>query len=219
MVDLTPAQAALAGRIAAVQNALRDLDAAREPIAALDRIKAGAIVGEADALRGEIEQRNRDHASAVDAWIASGARGERPTPSADLIDLERRAGEIAAKAADAAPKLARAQGDLAAASDRVRATSLERDAAIPGAAVDAAANELASLESAVMRVLVIEAKLRGLADALRVAASGGGTPYLAAANKIEELVALAKRRPAAERDPTPGRRLLEELRTDATAAL
>lgn len=215
----TLARARLRTAIDTVQRALREVDAAREPIAALDRIKASAVVGEAAALQSEIERRNHEHTAAVASWISSGARGARPTPPADLVDLERRAGEIAAEAAAAAPKLAQAHDNLAAANDRLRAAGIERDAAVPAAAIDAAGSALAELETAIMRVLRIEAKLRGLADVLRLAASGGGTPYLAAANKIEELVQIAKRRPTAERDPVPGRQLIERLKVDASASL
>jgi hypothetical protein len=60
------------------------------PLVALEKIRAAATVGEANALREEIGRQRSDYEVAVERWVTAGATGDRPAVTAEIIDLERR---------------------------------------------------------------------------------------------------------------------------------
>ncbi len=219
---LSSARAALAQTIEALDGAQDRLQRAHAPLREIERIRAAASYREATELRAEIGRLRCAHEAELAAWVDAGAEGARPVPATELLDAERRLGEIAAAADEAGAQISIAQEGYAGAAARVHTATADRDRAVWPAAIEAAAPGLTELGRAVAAVLALEGRLRSLISALREAGNHGGADgngALAAASAIESGIQGARRMPALARDAGPGRSLIERLRSDARAAL
>lgn len=221
-VPFPPARAALARAIDALYIALKRRDQAQRPINGLDRVAAVAASATTEALRAEIARLHAVHESDIVRWVEVGAKGPRPKPPTELLDAERRLGEIGVAGSAAEEQLSIAREGYLGAVERTRAAEQQRDAAVWCAATEAAESVIDEMRKAVAIVLRGESMLRGLVSALR--AEGHRDPRndnaaLAAAEKIERSIATVRQTPISAEPDGRARDFLRELRSDPRAEL
>src|SRR6266436_546454 len=199
-VELSPARDRLRTAIAALTSAQRDLEDATAPVRRLD-----AVLGEAARLKRELACARDEDQAALGRWIAQGG-GDRPQPSAATVAADASLGELASEVRAVASALPAARAAQEAAA--------ERDAALHAVTVEAATFAAGELTEALNRALAVEAKILSLREALSAQTNG-----LAAAEKISAALRQAKAAAGVPRSADVGRRLLELLSHDSTAAL
>ena len=205
----SPARDRLRATIAALALAQRDLEDATAPVRRFD-----VVLAEAERLNRELGcSKDKDEAE-LGRWIALGGVGDRPLPSATTVAADASLGELAPEVRAVASALPAARAAQAAAAERVRLAAAERDAALHAVTVEAAAFAALELTEALNRALAVEAKILSLREALSVQTNG-----LAAAEKINAALRQAKAAAGVPRDADVGRRLLDLLAHDSTAAL
>ncbi len=207
-VELSPARDRLRTAIAALTSAQRDLEDATAPVRRLD-----AVLGEAERLKRELACARDEDQAALGRWIAQGG-GDRPQPSAATVAADASLGELASEVRAVASALPAARAAQEAAAERVRLAAAERDAALHAVTVEAATFAAGELTEALNRALAVEAKILSLREALSAQTNG-----LAAAEKISAALRQAKAAAGVPRSADVGRRLLELLSHDSTAAL
>jgi hypothetical protein len=207
-VELSPARDRLRTAIAALTSAQRDLEDATAPVRRLD-----AVLGEAERLKRELACARDEDQAALGRWIAQGG-GDRPQPSAATVAADASLGELAPEVRAVASALPAARAAQEAAAERVRLAAAERDAALHAVTVEAATFAAGELTEALNRALAVEAKILSLREALSAQTNG-----LAAAEKISAALRQAKAAAGVPRSADVGRRLLELLSHDSTAAL
>ena len=207
-VELSPARDRLRTAIAALTSAQRDLEDATAPVRRLD-----AVLGEAERLKRELACARDEDQAALGRWIAQGG-GDRPQPSAATVAADASLGELASEVRAVASALPAARAAQEAAAERVRLAAAERDAALHAVTVEAATFAAGELTEALNRALAVEAKILSLREALSAQTNG-----LAAAEKISAALRQAKAAAGVPRSADVGRRLLELLTHDSTAAL
>ena len=208
-VELSPARDRLRTAIAALTSAQRDLEDATAPVRRLD-----AVLGEAERLKRELACARDEDQAALGRWIAQGGGGDRPQPSAATVAADASLGELAPEVRAVASALPAARAAQEAAAERVRLAAAERDAALHAVTVEAATFAAGELTEALNRALAVEAKILSLREALSAQTNG-----LAAAEKISAALRQAKAAAGVPRNADVGRRLLELLSHDSTAAL
>jgi hypothetical protein len=205
----SPARDRLRAAIAAVSLAQRDLEDATAPVRRLD-----AVLAEAERLNRELGcSKGKDEAE-LGGWIAQGGVGDRPQPSATTVAADASLGDLAPEVRAVASALPAARAAQEAAAERVRLAAAERDAALHAVTVEAATFAAGELTEALNRALTVEAKIISLREAL-----GAQTNGLAAAEKINAALRQAKAAAGVPRNADVGRRLLDLLAHDSTAAL
>jgi hypothetical protein len=96
---------------------------AQKPLAEVERIRTAARCREAAEFSAEIDRLRRTHEAELAAWVASGAKGARPTPATELLEAGHRLGEIAGAAGAAEAQVPIAQEDM---SGRPRVSAKRR---------------------------------------------------------------------------------------------
>jgi len=219
---LPPARAALARAIEALFVALQRRDQAQQPISGLDRVAAVAASATTEALRAEIARLRAAHDADVSRWVEAGAKGPRPKPATELLDAERRLGEIGLAGSAAEEQLSIAREGYLGAVERTRAAELERDRAVWSAAVETAESVVDEMRQAAAIVLRREALLRSLVSALRGEGDRdpqNANPALAAAEKIEKAIARVRETPINAEPEADPREFLRDLRCNPRAEL
>ncbi len=205
----SPARDRLRAAIAAVALAQRDLEDATAPVRRLD-----AVLAEAERLDRELGcSKGKDEAE-LGRWIAQGGVGDRPQPSATTVAADASLGGLAPEVRAVAAALPAARAAQEAAAERVRLAAAERDAALHAVTVEAATFATGELTEALNRALTVEAKILSLREALSAQTNG-----LAAAEKVTAALRQAKAAAGVPRNADVGRRLLDLLSHDSTAAL
>jgi hypothetical protein len=205
----SPARDRLHTAIAAVALAQRDLEDATAPVRRLD-----SVLAEAERLNRELACSRDECEAALGRWIAQGGAGDRPQPSATTVAADASLGELAPEVRAVASTLPAARAAQEAAAERVRLAAAERDAALHAVAVEAATFAAGEITEALNRALTAEAKILSLREALSAQTNG-----LAAAEKINAALRHAKAAAGVPRNADIGRRLLDRLSHDSTAAL
>jgi hypothetical protein len=205
----SPARNWLRAAIAAVALAQRDLEDATAPVRRLD-----AVLAEAERLNHELGCSTGKDEAELGRWIAKGGVGGRPQPSATTAAAHASLGELAPEVRAVASALPAARAAQEAAAERVRQAAAERDAALHAVTVEAATVAAGELTEALNRALTIEAKILSLREALSAQANG-----LAAAEKMNAALKQAKAAAGVPRNADVGRKLLDQLLHDSTAAL
>jgi len=205
----SPARDRLRAAIAALALAQRDLEDATAPVRRLD-----AVLAEAERLDRELGcSKGKDEAE-LGRWIAQGGVGDRPQPSATTVAADVSLAELGPEIRAVASALPTARGAQEAAAERVRLAAAERDAALHAVTVEAATFATGELTEALNRALTVEAKILSLREALSAQTNG-----LAAAEKVTAALRQAKAAAGVPRNADVGRRLLDLLSHDSTAAL
>jgi hypothetical protein len=208
-VALSPARDQLRAAIAALALAQRDLEGATAPVRRLD-----SVLAEAERLNRELACSRDEDEAALGRWIALGGVGDRPQPCATTVATDVSLGELVPEIRAVASALPAARAAQEAAAERVRLAAAERDAALHAVTVEAATFAAGELTEALNRALTIEAKILSLREALSAQTNG-----LAAAEKINAAFRQAKAAAGVPRNADVGRRLLDLLSHDSTAAL
>ena len=208
-VALSPARDRLRATIAALALAQRDLEDATAPVRRLD-----SVLAEAERLNRELACSRDEDEAALGQWIAQGGAGERPQPSATTVAADVSLGELVPEIRAVASALPAARAAQEAAAERVRLAAAERDAALHAVTVEVATFAAGELTEALNRALTVEAKVLSLREALSAQTNG-----LAAAEKISAALRQAKAAAGVPRNADVGRRLLDLLSHDSTAAL
>jgi hypothetical protein len=209
---------------------IRALNCASEALKAANTRAAQleGIVARTAPIEAQLSEVRRAHNEAVGKWIADGCIGDRPVPSVEMVDLERRLGELSIDAAvnfeAARVKSERDEVRIEAqrVGEAVRALVVQRSEAVFVAAHEAARTHAEGFTAALNDALAFEATLRGLADELfRIGHSGreGSTVAMSVAGQIIELTTAAKRAAGVQPETASGQRLLRHLMTDARATL
>lgn len=212
----SPARARLAAAAAELAAALAELAAAQEPATRL-----GAVLAEAAGLEAELAALRSVDKARLGAWLAGDSDEPRPEPDPATSAAEKRLGALAADIVAARAALPAAEQSFQHCAERVREVQHRRDAALFGAAIDAAAGFAGCYRAALAAALEHEAVLHGLRDELlmrgnRADAEPGA---MDAAARIGDLIAATKRGAAVRRNPEAGRRLLARLLSDPEATL
>src|SRR4029077_3338025 len=147
-------------------------------------------------------------------WIAEGGGGDRPQPSATTVAANASLGELVPEIRAVASALPAARAAQEAAAERGRLAAAERDAALHAVTVEVATFAAGELTEALNRALTVAAKVLSLREALSAQTNG-----LAAAEKITAALRQAKAASGVPRNADVGRRLLDLLSHDSTAAL
>ncbi len=212
----SPSRAQLALTIAELARAGAELAEAQEPALRLGAVIAEAVQGEAEVatLRATDESR-------LGAWLAKGGADPRPEPDPATILAEKRREELAADAIAARAALPAAEHSFQRSAERVRELQRRRDAALCGAAIDAARDYAERYRAALTMALEHEAVLHGLRDELlsRAHRSDAEPGAMDAAARIGELIANTKRTAGVRHNSEPGRRLLAALASDPDASI
>ncbi len=207
-VPRSPARAQLALAIAELARAGADLAEAQEPA-----VRLGAVIAEAAQRETEIGTLRAADESRLGAWLAEGGADPRPEPNPATIAAEERRAALAADVIAARSALPGAERSFQHCAERVRESQRRRDAALCGAAIDAARGFAERYRAALTAALEHEAVLHGLREEL-VARGNRSEPEpgaMDAAARIGELIAETRRGAAARRNPETARRLLAVL--------
>ena len=205
----SPARDRLRAAIAALALAQRDLEDATTPVRRLD-----AVLAAAERLDLELGCSKGEDEAELGRWIAQGGVGDRPQPSATTVAADVSLSELAPEIRAVASALPAARAAQEAAAARVRLAAAERDAALHAVTVEAATFAAGELTEALNRALTVEAKILSLREALSAQTNG-----LAAAEKINAALRHAKAAAGVPRNADIGRKLLDRLSHDSTAAL
>jgi len=156
------------------------------------------------------------------AWLADGAEGKRPRPSAQTLAAERAVTALGRDAVAARAALAEHQAKVQVCAAQVRDSGIARTDATYLAAVQAVREFLdAEFGPAIQRMLVIEAKARSVERALHELGNGPNPSAVALGCSVEVATAIRHAKAAAgvPHDNDTGRRLLDRLMSDAGATL
>jgi hypothetical protein len=213
-----PAQserAALRAAIGVLKVATDQAAAAAAPVNRLEQAVRAATAADASlkVLREEGQRQVAD-------WIVGGCVAERPLPTVELIEAERRYALTLADAEAARSSLAPLSDVLVAANEQVRVAHHRRDEAAYLCALAIARARCTKLHARINDVLTVEAEIRSIADELtRLGNRGGDSGHVAlsAAVEIRELILHTKRSAGMLPNLAAGPRLLRRLVTDATA--
>jgi hypothetical protein len=212
----TPPRAQLALAIAELARAGVELAEAQEPA-----LRLGAVIAEAARREAEIAALRAADEARLGAWIAGGGADPRPEPDPVTIAAEERRAALAAGAIAAGSALPAAERAFQRCAERVRELQRRRDAALCGAAIDAARGFAERYRAALTAALEHEGVLRGLREELlaRGNRSESEPGAIDAAARIGELIAETKRGVAVRCNPQTARRLLAALLSDPDASL
>jgi hypothetical protein len=210
-----PERSGLAAAISVLQLACAEAEKAAQPVSRLEEAVRAATAADASlkVLREEGQRQVAD-------WIMTGCIGERPGPAPQLVETERKYALTLADAEAARATLAPLTEVLAAANERVRAAHHRRDEAAYLCALAVTRTRCARLGERIQAVLETEAELKSVADELaRIGGRGGESGHVAAraAVEIRELILHTKRSAGMLPNLAAGRRLLQQLVTDAQA--
>jgi len=212
----SPARGQLALAIADLARTRAELARAQESAARL-----GAVIAEAARLEAEIAALRAAEEARLGAWLAEGAADPRPEPDPATIAAGRRCEALAADAIAARAALPAAERSFQDCAAGVHATQRRRDAALCGAAIDAARGFAERYRAALTVALEHQAVLHGLREEL-LARGNRSDPEpgaMEAAARIGELIAETKRGASVRHNPTAARRLLAALLSDPDASI
>jgi len=212
----SPARAQLAFAIAELARAGAELTEAQEPA-----LRLSAVIAEAARREAEIAALRAADEARLGAWLAEGGAHPRPEPDPATIAAEGRSAASAADAVAARSALPAAERAFQHCAERAREGQRRRDAALCGAAIDAARGFAERYRAALTAALEHEGALRGLREEL-LARGNRSEPEpgaIDAAARIGELIAETKRGAAVHCNPQIARRLLAALASDPDAAL
>jgi hypothetical protein len=209
-------RARLAAAIDELAAAGAELAAAQEPASRL-----AAVIAEAADLEAELATLRAADESKVGAWLAGGSRDPRPEPSPATAAAEKRLAALTGDAGAARTALPAAERAFQHCAQRVRELQRCRDAALCGAAIDAARDFAGAYRAALTAALERAAALHGLRDELlrRGNHADAAPGALDAAARVGELIAETKRTAAARNNPEAARRLLAALVANPDARL
>jgi hypothetical protein len=212
----SPARAQLALAMADLTRAAAQLAEAQEPA-----LRLGAVIAEASRREVEIAMLRAADESRLGAWLAKGGTDLHPEPDPATILAEKRHEELAADTIAARSALPAAEQSFQRCAERMRELQRRRDAALCGAAIDAARDFAERYRAALTAALEHEAVLHGLRDELlaRANRSDAEPGAMAAAARIGELIAHTKRAAAVRRNWEPACRLLAALTSDPDASI
>jgi hypothetical protein len=215
-VPRTPARGQLALAIADLARAGAELAAAQEPATRLS-----AVIAEAAGFEAQVAVLRAADDAQLGAWLAGAGTDPRPEPSAATIAAKKRLEALTEDAASARAALPAAEQSFRYSAERVREVQRRRDAALCGAAIDAARGFAERYRAALTVALEHEAVLHGLRDELLVCGNRADAEpgAMDAAARIGELIAETKRGAAVRRNPEAGRRLLGALLSDPNATI
>ncbi len=199
----------LARAIAALADEVETYEKSMRPAQRLGQLSADLA-----NLDREIAELQGPYQTELAHWIAGGEVGERPAPSLRIATLEARR-RLLASDAEAVERI-RGEAEQAhqRAATRVRERQAERDEALAWAAVDAAAAFAAQVWAAqLQQALGSQAILAAMAGLL----SQRGADQ--AADQVRELIKMTRHNTTCPANPTPGRKLLDDLVVDARALL
>ena len=215
-VPRSPARAELAAAIAELADAGAELAAVQEPASRL-----GSIIAETARLEAEIAALRAGDEARLGAWLGGGEIDRRPEPSPATTAAEKRLAALTADASAARAALPAVERSFQRCAERVRQVQRRRDAALYGAAIDAARGFVQFYRMSLTTALRHEAVLHSLREelVLRGNRSEAEPGAMDAAARIGELIAQTKRDAAVRRDPEAGGRLLAALASDPDAVL
>jgi hypothetical protein len=219
---LSPARAVLSAAISALHGAQDRLEELHSPLSALERILLAAQSVEAAELRNEISRLLTAQGTEMNISVDRAASAERPLFPRELVEAEQRLANFARGAADAEHRVAAAREEYVSTAERVRIVLIEREEALWPAVIEATEPDMCDLEDAVRKVLIIEARLRGVVSALReIGHRGepGGNGAFIAAERIETKIADIRQKPTVAVDIDTGRSMIDRLRLDPGATL
>jgi hypothetical protein len=211
----SPARAQLALAIAELARAGAELAQAQEPAGRL-----GAVITEAARREAEIAALRAADESRLGAWLAEGGANPRPEPDPATIAAEERHATLAADVIAARSALPGAERSFQHCAERVRESQRRRDAALCGAAIDAARSFAGRYRAALTAALEHEGVLRGPREEL-LARGNRSEPEpgaIDAAARIGELIVETKRGAAVHCNPETARQLLAALLSDPDAS-
>jgi hypothetical protein len=212
----SPARAQLALAIADLAGAGAELAEAQGPA-----IRLGTVIAEAARLEAEIAAVRAADEARLGVWLAEGGADPHPEPHPTTITAVTRREALAADAVAARAALPAAERSFQDCAARVREMQRRRDAALCGAAIDAARGFAERYRAALTVALEHQAVLHGLRDEL-LARGNRSDPEpgaMDAAAKIGEIIAETKRGTAVRRNHETARRLLAALLSDPDASI
>ena len=215
---VSPGRQALASAITAPRTAVEQIEAAQAPLRRLQE----PIDDLAEVYRRltEIDQQTD---VAVGRWIADGGAGDRPVGPPEVVGLRHKRDTLAPDATAARLILPGAQTEFQRVAQAAVAAARQKDESLVIAAAEAAREVIeAELVPAVEKVVEIEARVAGLAAALREAGDRAANPLPGAVGisvQINDMVREAKHRPAVPLAIDQARQFLNTLAVNAEAAL
>jgi len=184
--------------------------------------RLSATVNELVAAEGNLSNCRGEDDRALAAWLADGAKGERPRPSEQTLAAERAVAELGRDAVAARAALPDHQAKVQVCAERVRDLGIARLDALYTASVQAVREFLdTEFGPAIQRVLVIEAKARSVEKELHELGHGSNPSAVALGCSVEVATAIRQAKTAAgvPHDDDTGKRLLGRLMSDAEARL
>jgi hypothetical protein len=215
---LSHARELLLNSINTVRSAQTEVEQASAPTHMLR-----SLITEAEQAERRLAERREPEVTALAAWLQAGGCGDRPLPSEDTLAAEREVARLTRDADAARLALGEAEAVIARTVAVVTAAARGRATAMTDVAIEEAERVIRNeFLPAATATLQIEARLRGLQNALFEMANRAREPIPAAstaAGRIGEMLATAKKKPAVPCNEAAGRVFLERLGSDPSAVL
>jgi hypothetical protein len=201
-------------------NAIKSLEAASTEL--IEAQVAGqrlvAIVRELETAENELAASRAEDERSLGTWLAGGADGERPQPSARTLAAERAVAALARDAVAARSALPEYEAKVQLCAERVRDLGIARRDVAYRVAVEAVREFLdTEFRPAIQRLLASEAKAWSVERALRDLGNGADPSFVALGCSVEvaEAIRAAKFAERGPHDHETGKRLIDRLMTNA----
>jgi hypothetical protein len=212
-VALSPTRDRLRQAITRLASLQREAEAAAEPVR-----RFHDVVAEHARQSAHLVDCYRQDREALAQLIAEGDP-RRSVTSHETVRANAVVTELTEAKAAAELALPAAEATQRSAIERVNAAQSECNQALYGVAIEIAADLRTQVTGFLNEALIVEARMRSIADALRDRGNRGDNAALAAANVIIEAITAARRAAAVEHVPEYGRQLLDQLSRDPAAGL